>query len=115
MLARFWSFAVTAVVLGVRMLVGAFCGVFLVGLDRWRRKKDWRVLGALLRVGIGVALGYAGWWQFVRPIDSDPELLRLLLNLGASVGALWAAIWLVFMQPVPVPPERKHEERPPER
>lgn len=107
---RLWTFVTITLGLGIRLLIGALSGLLLWGLVRWRRHKDWRVLGALLRVLCGGVIGFVIWWSYVRPIDpEDFELLALLLQIGSSVGLLWAVVWLVFMQPPPRSPERTLE------
>jgi hypothetical protein len=107
---RISSFVVTALELTVRLLFGAICGLFTLGVHRWLRHRDWRILGALLRVISGGAIGFVIWWSYLRPIHPDDlELLELMLQIGCSVGAFWAVVWLVFMQP-PKPPRGEEDQ-----
>lgn len=86
--------------LTLRLLAGAATGLFVWGWHRWRRYRDWRILGGLFRVIVGGAIGFAIWWQWLRPIDpDDPGLLLLMLQIGCGVGLLWALVWALFLQP----------------
>lgn len=96
---------------GAYLLYGAVCGLFIWGAQRWIEHRDWRVLGAVLRIVGGGLIGFAIWWSYVRFIDPDRYLLQLLLQIGCSVGALWAVIWLVFLQPPSTPGSRQGDSR----